>query len=142
VNIDRELLKRELTRDEGRRTRAYRDTVGKLTAGVGRNLVDVEFTDEEVDLMLETDIDRCVRDLATFPWFVELDSVRQRAVVNMRFNLGPNRFREFRGFMGAMIRRDYEAAAAHLLNSKAASQTGQRYVRLARMIRSGMSGPV
>lgn len=40
-------LKEELIRDEGLRLKPYRDTVGKLTIGVGRNLDDVGITKDE-----------------------------------------------------------------------------------------------
>ena len=136
---DHALLRRELIRDEGLRYRAYRDTVGKLTAGVGRNLEDVDFTEQEIDLMLDNDIRRCVGDLSQLQWFSELDGVRQRACLNMRFNLGPKGFRTFAKFIDAMEQKDYKRAAYQLLNSKAAAQTGQRYVRLARMILTGSS---
>ena len=41
----------------------YRDTVGKLTIGVGRNLDDVGITDAEARFLLENDIARTVADL-------------------------------------------------------------------------------
>jgi lysozyme len=137
MTLDRQQLRRDLIRDEGLRPRAYRDTVGKLTAGVGRNLEDVEFTAAEIDLMLETDIDRCVLDLVKFPWFPLLDPVRQRALVNMRFNLGPKGFRGFFGMIKAIEQGEYGRAAQHMLASKWAVQVGRRAVRLAEMMRDG-----
>ena len=47
-----------LRRHEGVRLKPYRDTVGKLTIGVGRNLDDVGITPDEATVLLRTDIDR------------------------------------------------------------------------------------
>ncbi len=136
--MNRQALRRELIRDEGSRAKPYRDSLGIWTVGVGRNLQATEFTPEEIDLMLATDMARCEADLISFPWFVKLDDVRQRACLNMRFNLGARGFRSFRMFIAAMEMRDYVRASQSLLNSKAAAQTGQRYVRLAKMVRDGV----
>jgi hypothetical protein len=38
--MDVDLLRKELVRDEGLRLRPYRDSVGKLSIGIGRNLDD------------------------------------------------------------------------------------------------------
>jgi hypothetical protein len=38
---DRQKLEDELTVDEGKRLKAYKDTVGKWSIGIGRNLDDV-----------------------------------------------------------------------------------------------------
>jgi lysozyme len=135
--MDLAALRRELIRDEGLRTRAYKDTVGKLTAGIGRNLEDVEFTQDEIDLMFHNDIQRCVDDLQGFSWWAELDPVRQRAICNMRFNLGPNKFREFKATLEALDRKDYYMASQRMLASKWAAQVKSRAIRLARMVRDG-----
>ena len=39
--------------------------MGKITGGVGRNLTDRAFADDEIDLMLHNDIDLVERDLKT-----------------------------------------------------------------------------
>ena len=55
-NYDALKLKAELTRDEDRRYRIYTDTVGKVSGGIGRNLTDKGFRDNEIDLMYQNDI--------------------------------------------------------------------------------------
>ena len=54
--LDLDALRSELRRDEGVRLKPYRDTVGKITIGVGRNLTDVGITPDEADVLLDHDI--------------------------------------------------------------------------------------
>ena len=42
----------DLKRDEGFRSHPYRDTVGKLTIGYGRNLDDVGISEREAEQLL------------------------------------------------------------------------------------------
>ena len=130
----------ELVADEGLRLKPYLDTVGKWTLGVGRNLSDKGISSREAFDLLDHDLNECVADLAgEFPWFVKLDAVRQRVVVNMRFNLGPSRFRQFKQTIAAIAAGDYVKASEQMLKSKWASQVGQRAQRLARMMATGAS---
>lgn len=132
------LLQADLTGDEGRRNRIYTDTVGKITGGVGRNLTDVPFSDDEIDLMLANDIDRVVRQLdVNLPWWKTLSEARQRALANMAFNLGINGLLGFKNTLAAMQRGDYASAADGMLASKWARQVGDRAKRLAKIMRDG-----
>mgnify|MGYP004706280345 CR=1 FL=1 len=54
MNID--TLKTELVRDEGVRYSPYKDSVGKLTVGVGHNLDDVPLSHDAVMQILQDDI--------------------------------------------------------------------------------------
>ena len=131
-------LKEELIRDEGLRLKPYRDTVGKLTIGVGRNLDDVGITKDEAMHLLECDIRRVKGDLdRAMPWWRELDEVRQRVIVNMAFNLGIARLMGFKNMLDAMRAGNYRDAAKEMLNSKWATQVGERAPRLAAMMRDG-----
>ena len=134
---DRHALWQQLIRHEGIRLKVYTDSVGVPTIGVGRNLKDKGITHAEAMVLLEHDIDECVRDCATFPWFEDLDAVRQRVIVEMRFQLGPTKLRRFTNTLAAVARGDYPATARGMLNSKWARQTPTRVKRLAEMMRSG-----
>jgi lysozyme len=46
----------QLRRDEGCVLKPYRDQVGKLTIGVGRNLDDVGISSDEAEYLLANDI--------------------------------------------------------------------------------------
>ncbi|CAI8694325.1 lysozyme [Burkholderia sp. IT-111MI5] len=130
-------LKAELTLDEGRRARIYVDTVGKVSGGIGRNLTDKGFRDNEIDLMYQNDVAETEAWLdRNLPWWRSLDPVRQRVVMNMVFNM-QGKLLTFVNTLAAMKRGDYAAAASGMLASKWAGQVGDRAKRLADMMRSG-----
>jgi GH24 family phage-related lysozyme (muramidase) len=130
-------LRAELTRDEGRRNRIYKDTVGKTSGGVGRNLDDVGLMDDEIDLMLDNDIARTEKFLdANLSWWRQLDDVRQRVLMNMAFNMG-GRLMGFHMMLTAANTGDFETAANEMANSLWAKQVGERADRLTKMMRTG-----
>ena len=131
-------LKIELTRDEGLRLKPYRDTVGKLTIGIGRNLDDVGISQDEAMHLLDNDIARTTAALdKAIPWWRSLNDVRQRVVVNMAFNLGVAGLLGFKNTLAAMQAGRYADAAGGMLASKWATQVGERAKRLAAMMAKG-----
>jgi len=133
-----ETLRDQLVRHEGLRLKPYRDTVGKMTIGVGRNLDDVGIFKPEAMLMLDNDIQRATDDLrAACPWVDDLQWARKAVLLNMTFNLGIGRLLEFKHTLAAVRAGDYKAAAAHMLESKWAKQVGSRAVELAKIMESG-----
>ncbi len=84
---DKIALAARLVREEGLRLKPYRDEVGKLTIGIGRNLEDVGISDSEANFMLGSDISRTEAGLdASLPWWRKLDDVRQSVMMDMAFN--------------------------------------------------------
>ena len=125
-------------RHEGVRLTVYNDTRGIATIGVGRNLRDKGLSHGEAMLLLEHDVDECITDLAgAFPWFVTLDAVRQRAVIDLRFNLGPSRFRGFKRMIRMLSEGNYQAAAESAHDSVWYGQVKTRGVRIVEMLRTG-----
>ena len=136
--MNRDALRRQLIRHEGMRLRAYRDTVGKWTIGVGRNLDDLGITEEEAMYLLDHDMQRVEREVrAAIPWFFELDDARQMVLCNMAFNLGIAGLMGFRATLTAIKNRDYAGAAGLMLDSKWARQVGHRAAELASIMRDG-----
>ena len=136
LNID--ILKQELTIDEGRRNKPYADTVGKMTIGVGRNLTDVGLSDDEIDLLLSNDINKAFAQLTSaLPWVLNLSDVRQRALTNMAFNLGIKGLLGFATTLGFIKEGKYTEASESMLKSKWATQVGARAERLSLMIKEG-----
>lgn len=136
MNLDK--LMAQLTVDEGRKKRIYVDTVGKITGGVGRNLTDRDFSDDEIDLMLANDIALVVAQLdKALPWWRSMTDARQDVLANMAFNLGIAGLLGFKNTLATMQAKRYDAAAAGMLASKWAKQVGKRADRLAAMMRTG-----
>lgn len=135
----REHVRRHLVADEGIRRFPYKDTVGKLTIGIGRNLDDVGISALEAYELLDHDIDKAVHALVNrYPWFVDLDPVRQAVLVNLCFNLGEAGLAKFVNTLAAVERGDYAAAARGLKASLWFRQVqASRSSRLVNMMISG-----
>jgi len=137
--IDIDKMKAELTFDEGSRLRPYKDTVGKLTIGVGRNLDDNGISKDEEALMLSNDIRRTIEELNfALPWWVNVDATRQRVMVNMAFNLGMKKFLGFKNTLSLIQAGKYADAASAMMDSLWAKQVGKRAERLAEMMKNGV----
>ncbi len=131
-------LVKALILDEGARNFPYKDTVGKLTIGVGRNLDDRGLSDQEIGVLLENDIAIVVDELDRhLPWWREMNDVRQRVLANMCFNLGWPKLRGFVNTLAAMQRGDYQVAADGMRASLWARQVGHRAKRLAWEMETG-----
>lgn len=127
-----------LIRHEGMRSLPYKDTVGVLTIGIGRNLDDVGISRDEAVYMLMNDIAHYQGELRRgFPWFSKLLYPRQDALTDMAFNLGMTRFRKFEHMLAAVEAGDYAKAAEEMIASKWATQVGDRALELAAIIRTG-----
>lgn len=133
----RDILRHQLRIDEGVRKYPYKDTVGKLSIGIGRNLDDVGVRPDEMALMLDNDIqDAEFIARALLSKFEELTEVRKAVVCNMAFNLG-HRLVGFKNTLRAINEGRYEDAARGMLASLWARQVGSRAARLARQMREG-----
>ena len=136
------VLKADLLRDEGLRLRMYKDTVGKWSIGVGRNLTDNGISTAEADVMLDNDVADVIQELdRNTPWWRAMPEPAQRALANMLFNMGWPRLSGFKMMLGALEAGDYGAAADHCLDSKWAGQVGRRATRIATLFRTAGTPP-
>lgn len=132
------LMKDELRRDEGIRLKPYKDSVGKTTIGIGRNLDDVGITDYEADYLLTNDIANAMQGLdMALPFWKDMTESRQRALLNMVFNMGLHKVMEFTHMIIALRTGDYQTASDECLNSAWAKQVGSRAQRIAVQFATG-----
>lgn len=135
---DRALLTLELMRDEGTKLKPYTDTEGKLTIGTGRNLTDVGIAESEAAAMLANDIIRVEMELdEEFTWWRTMNTVRQRVLLNMAFNMGMATLLTFTHTLAALASTDYTLASQRMLQSRWAEEVGARASRLSQMMASG-----
>ena len=139
----------DLIRDEGVRLRVYRCTAGHLTIGVGHKLTDREVLQglseislEQAGYLLHMDIGIAMNGCASIFGRDRFDSfteARQRALVNMCFQLGTAGLAKFRKMVDAIMRDDWAAAQAEALDSKwARSDSPARAQRVAHMLGRGV----
>lgn len=146
--MDLAKLTQDLVQSEGRRNKAYDDKTGNtiapstlvkgnVTIGIGRNLYGKGLTDAEIEYLLKNDIEECVTQARTLSYFNNLSDARQRAVVEMIFNLGFARFKTFHDTNRYLEQGRFEDAANTLSRSLWASQVKRRAVRIISQIREG-----
>jgi lysozyme len=151
-------LKAALTRDEGFEEKPYLDTENIWTFAIGRNLehspltgaewkalldagsIEVKVTRKGAEYLLGNGIAQAEMTCATtFKWWPNLDPVRRDVIANLCFNMGIRRLLGFRNMLAAMSHGDFGIAADELMDSKYATQVGQRAQRLAAALRSGVA---
>ena len=153
-HYDEDALQRELIRDEGKRLTPYRDSLGNWTVGVGHLLLGHELlefveigaarprrtlSEAECAAFLAADIQDAESRLTRLnPAWRGLDDVRQRALLNLTFNLGM-RLGTFVAFLRYVEDEQWAQAAKELRHSRWWQQVKSRGPRLARMIEFGVA---
>jgi lysozyme len=134
VDIALRLVKKH----EGLRLKPYRDTVGKLSIGYGRNLDDVGISQASANQMLQEDIEKAETDarvlVRSFP---RLSDNRKAVLLDMALNMGRSRLGGFRKMLAAIEAGEFAEAARQMLDSKWAGQVKGRAVTLAQLMRQG-----
>ena len=131
-----------LIADEGLSLLPYEDTAGFLTIGYGHNLDAKGITGDIALKLLEWDISECLDDLRGIGYWNDLSSCRQSVLINLRFNLGWNGFKNFKRMHEALVAQDYDAAADEIIDSEAYrtnSGLERRYGDLAKMMRTDVA---
>lgn len=128
---------------EGLRLKPYFDTVGKCTIGYGRNLTDDGITADEATYLLSNDIQSAIREAQAQSWwpYVANDESWARAMVELLFNMGANGVAGFKDMLVALKGGDGISAANALLNSKYATQVGQRSKDIAALFTDNDQAP-
>ena len=133
-----EIALEQLRDEEGYRSKVYRDQLGFMSIGYGRNLSVRGITRKEAEAMLMRDFVHARDMLYRLQFFKRLDDVRKRVLIQMMFQLGNAGFLRFRKMIAALEEHDYEVAAAEMLDSRWAEQVKARAARLADRMRTGI----
>jgi len=131
-----------LIKHEGCRLKPYMDTADppRITIGVGRNLTDNGISEGEALFLLFNDIMRATQDvkgLVLPDVWARLSPEQRMALIDMSFNLGLSRLSQFREMFRAVNDGAADDVATEMLDSKWASQVGERAVDLARLFATG-----
>jgi lysozyme len=87
--------------------------------------------------MFDNDFARAEAELKQYSWYLIQPQHIKDALMNMNFNMGITRLLGFRKMIAALIDKNYNKAAREALDSKWATQVGQRAKDIALMIRQG-----
>jgi lysozyme len=120
-------IEEQLMEHEGFRPTVYKCSAGKLTIGFGRNLESNGITMAEARILLRNDIYTAERDCRSiFPDWENFSKSRQWALIDMRFNLGPQGLRSFVRMISAISHGNWDLAAKEAVDSTWYHQVGRR----------------
>jgi lysozyme len=144
--------------NEGVRPKAYKDSLGNMSIGVGFNLEDTsnqpildslklnrdelksgkrELTDKEISALYSYSMSRAIEDLKKFdPNIKTRPKNVQMALIDMSFNLGYNKLSTFKKMKAALEKNDYGTAADEMVDSKWYKQVKTRGPRTVSLMRS------
>ena len=145
--MDLQILKEELTADEGCEYKIYKDHLGYHTFGIGHLITkdDPEFDMEVGSEVSETRVDECfLNDVQKvindcyilYDDFNDLPEEAQLIIANMMFNLGRPRLTKFKGMKAGVDSRDWNKAADEMIDSRWYSQVPNRAKRLVERMRN------
>lgn len=142
-----ETAKQFIARHEGRRKKAYRDSRGIWTVGIGYNLEQPgaenllkmvganhsavckgkELSEEQIDKLFGYTFAVASNNAkGTIKDFDSLPEKIQMVVIDMVFQLGLGGFKKFKLLINALNHRDFETAAAEMVDSEWYKQTPAR----------------
>lgn len=145
----------QLKRHEGFRDDYYQCTANKRTIGYGRNVDDNPFTTQELEMLgrdefidepmtkdeaeilLVNDVKAVHYVICDHVSFGRLNLARQAVCINMAFNLGIHGFCKFKKMIKAIKEGKFERASIEALDSRWASQVGDRSIELAVQLATG-----
>lgn len=139
------ILVKQVSRDEGRIPVVYKDTKGLWTIGDGI-LVDPSIPHaglkpNEMDFITANRLaiaEMDAREDIGEDAFNRMSPPRQRAMINMAYNLGDERLEKFRMLIASLKVGDFKAAAANMKDSAWYHQVGARGDRLVKQMLTGV----
>ena len=143
MNIEE--LREQLKIDEGVKYEIYKDHLGYPTFGIGHLITEddpehgepdgKEISEDRVNEVFATDVAKFVSESKIlFPDLDDLPDVAQQVIVNMAFNMGRPRLSKFKNFIAGVNDRDWTRAAEEMMDSRWATQVGDRAIRLRNQI--------
>jgi lysozyme len=145
VNLEK--LREELKQDEGCIYEIYNDHLGYATFGIGHLITEndpehgqslgTEVLEDRVIEAFEFDIETVLEDCKILYYdFHNLPEEVQRIIANMMFNMGRTRLSKFRNMKSNIDRRDWNAAADEMVDSRWYRQVTLRANRLVERMRN------
>jgi lysozyme len=158
--LDYESIYSDIRRHEGVRARAYEDSRGVRTIGVGFNLEEEDarekiealglnyesvfrgeqiLSDYQINFLMEEDVETAINDATNYVGrenWEGLEREGREIIINMAYNLGRNRLSGFVRLREALVNRDYVSAAEEMEDSRWYHQVGNRSRELVERMRN------
>lgn len=150
--------------DEGLRYKAYKDTVGKMTVGIGFNMDNpvakgtwihsnipesfnsvysgnIPLSTNSIISLFNTCVDWCRVDLESmFSDFEIYPDYVQLALINLMFNMGKSVLSQFNTFINLVKEHDYDGSSNDLASTKWSRELVQRSKRVCLLLKGDYSG--
>jgi lysozyme len=154
-----DLLYKELSFDEGKKLKVYKDTKSILTVGIGCNIIANDttpiigrklkkvgeaITEKECIQLFNYTLQKVAIDplFKNLPVLTsQLDPVRLRALINLCFNMGWETLNDFKNTLHFLQSKNYVQAASNLKKSKWYRDVRSRGDRIVYMVQYGKSHP-
>lgn len=131
------ILLASIREHEGFSATPYRCSAGYLTIGYGTNL-DAGITYSQAEALVAEHLRVDMAWLVdTYPWMDQLSPQRQRAFVEMLYQLGSRTFRKFAPTLEYAQRGEWETVCARLRKTKWARQTPVRVEHVCKLLMAG-----
>lgn len=134
-------MRNQLIVHEGRLKKYYLDPLGLMTVGVGHYIESGDpASDRVIEMFLLEDTINARNDAINIlgkNYYLQLNEVRRRVLVDMSFNLGKTRFAGFKNTLQAVREQRFDDAAKGMQDSKWCKQTKQRCDNLVKMMKTG-----
>lgn len=140
---------RQIEIDEGKKLKAYHDTEGLLTVGIGHLIKKTDppairdlklgdsITEDQCRELLNNDLAIAISDFRViFNNWETLPAEAQEILINMLFNLGRDRFMKFKKLIAAVYEHNWSEAALQMEDSRWYRQVGDRSKRLVARMRT------
>ncbi len=135
--------------DEGKKLKAYHDTEGLLTVGIGHLIKKTDppairdlklgdsITEDQCRELLNNDLAIAISDFRViFNNWETIPAEAQEILINMLFNLGRDRFLRFKKLIAAVYEHNWAEAALQMEDSRWYRQVGDRSKRLVARMRT------
>lgn len=130
-------LLQRIQREEGFRSRPYRDSEGVLTIGYGTNL-DVGITSSEALFLEQSRLVAAWECWDSWPGTSGVSDDLRRGLTDMSYQLGCEGAMEFKGFLAALAAGNDRKAEAELADSRWAREAPARVRILQRIVREAL----
>ncbi len=136
--MNRQRLLEQIKADEGFSKKAFWDN-DQFSYGYGCKAPyeGATITEEEAAILLEAEVNEAIGYFHTMFRHIPMNDVREEALVNMIFNLGPTKLRQFKKMLSAIELQDWDEAARQAQDSLWFLQTGGRARRIVEELRTG-----
>lgn len=139
-----DILLKRLPTEEGVKRFAYDDSTGKqvtckpngnLSIGIGHNL-ETGLSDDVIQYILRADLSAVANSITQYDWYRVCDPVRKSVLLDMAFNQGVSGLLHYSHMLSAILKRDWETAAAECAVSDPGLDAS-RYKPLRKLMFSG-----